>query len=468
MNRNEYRRAFIMLRAVEQGYGGHARLERRTLSGSLYFVVTAPQGVELLTAMLAGQRDGQYFATPVGALTRDRRGQLTLAWQFDPRNIDGRPLEAYHWVTILANGRAIVLTGNLEGSRPLDLAALRRAATRLAEAGDAPAADLPAPEEFIPANADADPYVPPEAPAASELPPEPEVAPGDAQADDASPAPVQPADAQGASAAQADLTPQAQPDAAACPRPAQPGPTAPSESGAGQGDATVQGDAAGQAQADAGNPPRPTQADADAPADDHCDVKIYTRARYRSARLSASSTDASASTPSEPPAEALAESAAPRPAGKGAAGGEALAQPRQSQPSPIPQPWIAIRSDGGAGSAPEAQPALVVQTAARMLGLDITSPWPPAAEPLRRLFATLAPAESAPEDGFVYVAAPMPAASGYDACLVGMKAAEGRPTALRYALPARYAPEPPAGLEAYRWTDLGNGDGAWVLDVEII
>ena len=73
MIKSEYRRAFIMLRAAMQGYGGHARLDRRTLTGSLYFVVTAPREAGTLCAALAGQRGGEYYATPVGRLVRDRR-----------------------------------------------------------------------------------------------------------------------------------------------------------------------------------------------------------------------------------------------------------------------------------------------------------------------------------------------------------------------------------------------------------
>ena len=46
MNRNEYRRAFIMLRAAQPGYGGHVRLERRTLTAGMYFMVSAPQSVD--------------------------------------------------------------------------------------------------------------------------------------------------------------------------------------------------------------------------------------------------------------------------------------------------------------------------------------------------------------------------------------------------------------------------------------
>ena len=130
MIRNEYRRAFIMLRSVAPGYGGHARLERRTLNGSLYIIVNAPPSPDALTAALAGQRDGEYYAAPLGELTRDRRGQATLALHFDPRNIEGRPLEAYPWIVVAsagAEGCAIALTGNVEGSRNLDLRSLRRA-----------------------------------------------------------------------------------------------------------------------------------------------------------------------------------------------------------------------------------------------------------------------------------------------------------------------------------------------------
>ena len=152
MIRNEYRRAFIMLRAVMPGYGGHVRLERRTLTGSMFFIITAPQGVSELAAALVGRQNGEYYAAPIGPLSRDRRGQLALAWQFDPRSIDGRPLEAYPWVAIVATGGpcALALTGNVEGSRTVDAQALERAAcglfTPAAVAGEAPAADLPEPE----------------------------------------------------------------------------------------------------------------------------------------------------------------------------------------------------------------------------------------------------------------------------------------------------------------------------------
>lgn len=33
MTKSDYRRAFIMLRPARMGYAGHARLERRTMTG---------------------------------------------------------------------------------------------------------------------------------------------------------------------------------------------------------------------------------------------------------------------------------------------------------------------------------------------------------------------------------------------------------------------------------------------------
>ena len=345
MNKNEYRRAFIMLRAAQPGYGGHVRLERRTLTAGMYFMVSAPQSVDALTAMLAGQRDGAYYAASLGELRRDRRGQLTLARSFDPRNIDGRPLEAYAWV-VLARAEepcAVVLTGNVDGSRPMDPAALQRAVEAL--------------------------LAPPEPPPASDLP-------------------------------EPDEPPLKVPEA---------------------------------------DPPAPEVREAPQPEAPAEDIRIYTRARP------AAPVKVEAPAPVEAPAEAPAEAVV-----------EAVA---------------AQACEGNAGEAAEAEVeeaagAADKTTAARQLGLDITRAWPPAAEPVRRLFATQAPAQDAPEDGYTYVRAPMPEQSGCAGSLVGLKAQGGAITGLRCALPGRYAPEPPAGMEGYAWTGDG-GAGYWVLDVSM-
>lgn len=370
MVKNDYRRAFIMLRAAKPGFGGHVRLEKRALTGNMYFIVTAPEGTGPLQAALAGQRDGQYYAAPLGALSRDRRGQLTLAAQFDPRAIDGRPLDAYAWVAVAEAGEpcALALTGNVEGSREVDLAALARAVCALYAqpvapapdaapmAGDPPAADLPAPGELplpelsileITPEASFQ-AVTPEAPTTAEAPP----------------------------AAEAPTTAEA-PPAAETPVPA---------------------------------------------VSPESDVKIYTRVRSRASEV-----------PGAVPANAEAVAGATRETVEASEAVEAAPPDCQTRP-----------------------------TAAQALGLDITSPWAEPAEPLRRLFATQAPTDST-LGGYTCVQAILPTATGVERGLIGIRAADGRITGIRYAVPGRYAPEPPAGLDDYTWNDAGY----WVLDIGV-
>ena len=351
MIKNDYRRAFIMLRPAAAGYGGHARLERRTLTGSLYFIVTAPEGAGPLAAALVGRQGGDYYAALLGEFTRDRRGQLTLAVPFDPRAIDGRPLEAYWWVVVAdAASGATVLTGNVDGSREVDPAALERAVrAALIPARDAPAADLPEPGE-------------------------PE------------------------------------------------------------------------------------------PAEMESDVKIYRSSRNRAAEAVPANAEVApppvpenvpteiAPTPLPSPEEVLAE-VAPTP----------LPSPEEvlAEVAPPSLPEAAQAEEVREGQCEPPQSVAPPQTAAQALGLDITTPWIEPAEPLRRLFATQAPAESPlAAEGFVYVSTMLP--RGGD-CLTGLRAAGGRITGIRYALPGVYAPEPPAGLEDYAWNDAGY----WVLDIGV-
>ena len=392
MNRNEYRRAFIMLRTVLPGYGGHVRLERRTLTGSMYFTITAPQGVNELSAVLVGQRNGEYYAAAIGALTRDRRGQLARAWQFDPRDIDARPLEAYAWLAVVATGGrcALALTGNVEGSRPVDLQALERAACAPFECRRAPAADLPARDDIPAGNPSVQANIPDEAPPVQEDVPA-----------EASPvledAPV--GDTPG---------PEATPDAA------QPG----------------------------------------------SDVRIYTLTRTR-LRRARHRQDAPAPDP-----EAAADAATPGPvpqvmsADADISASESGLDP--AAPEPVDEPVVQEPADTSdhPGSAAAVQPL----TAARQLGLDITVPWPDAAGPLRRLFATQSPAEPAPMDCYTYIRMPMPGGSGYPESLVGLTAGDGRITGIRHALPGRRAPEPPAGMEGYTWVPSEGEQGFWVTE----
>ncbi len=157
MLRNDYRRALIMFRSLEQGYSGHARLERRTLMGTLCLTACAP-GAAALCAALAGRRGNDYFAAPLGVLRRDSRGQYSLIASFDPRNIEGRELEEYQLLVVVDAGDPcrLVLSGNVCGSVQMDWERVRRAACALfvpganARAGQS-AEDQPLPAEDAPA-----------------------------------------------------------------------------------------------------------------------------------------------------------------------------------------------------------------------------------------------------------------------------------------------------------------------------
>ena len=84
MMRNDYRRALILLRSNASSYSGHVRLERRTLMGSMYFVVQAPEAAENLRAALVGRDRNGYYACALGQFRRDSRGQAVLSHSFDP------------------------------------------------------------------------------------------------------------------------------------------------------------------------------------------------------------------------------------------------------------------------------------------------------------------------------------------------------------------------------------------------
>lgn len=127
MMRNDYRRALILLRSNASSYSGHVRLERRTLMGSMYFVVQAPEAAENLRATLVGRDRSGYFACTLGQFKRDSRGQAVLSYSFDPRKLCGRELEQYQLVAVVRGDCEIVLSGNVTGSAELNWAQVRAA-----------------------------------------------------------------------------------------------------------------------------------------------------------------------------------------------------------------------------------------------------------------------------------------------------------------------------------------------------
>lgn len=134
MLKNEYRRALIMLRGIARGFAGHARLERRTLMGTLSVIVTQMLSGARLYAALVGRRDNEYFATALNELRQDSRGQAGLLTNFDPRSIDGVELDGYSLLVIVSVTDTVcelVLAGNLNGSTDMDIDRVRAAACAL-------------------------------------------------------------------------------------------------------------------------------------------------------------------------------------------------------------------------------------------------------------------------------------------------------------------------------------------------
>ena len=59
----------------------------------------------------------------------------------------------------------------------------------------------------------------------------------------------------------------------------------------------------------------------------------------------------------------------------------------------------------------------------------------------------------------MFVRAAMAEETGIDHCAVGIRAENGEVTGVCYAIPMVYSPEPPAGLEGYRW--IGDQNRGW-------
>lgn len=134
MNRNEYRRALIMLRSMKSGVSGYVRLERRTLMGTLQFTINGAQDGGELYAILLADNGGALSAVRLARFAAPRYGQTGLVWKFDPRNIENRTLEQYHFAAVVEIREGVcelLLCGNLNGSAEADWIQVRDAACRL-------------------------------------------------------------------------------------------------------------------------------------------------------------------------------------------------------------------------------------------------------------------------------------------------------------------------------------------------
>ena len=394
MLRNDYRRALIMFRSLEQGYSGHARLERRTLMGTLCLTACAP-GAAALCAALAGRRGNDYFAAPLGVLRRDSRGQYSLIASFDPRNIEGRELEEYQLLVVVDAGDPcrLVLSGNVNGSVQMDWERVRRAACALFVPGANARAGQSAEDQPLPA-ADAPAAEPPsdnvyaDAPAA-----EP---PSDNVYADA-PAAESPSDNVYADA------PAAEP---------------PSDNAYADAPAAEPPSDNAYADAPAAEPP-PDNAYADAPAAEPPSDNAYA--------------DVPAAEPPSDNAYADAPAVEPSP-------DNAYADAPAAEPS----------SDSAYADAPAVEPssdAPPAATPAEERTLDLSRPWPQPFEAVRALFSGGEWMEEPPLAGYAFVRAPLTDNSAAPWVAVGVRSEDGVPAQVVYAFPAGEGETPPAGLE---------------------
>ena len=368
MMKNDYRRSLIMLRALERGYSGHVRLEHRTLTGSMVFVVTAPSGGTLCAALVRWNSRGEYAAARLGELRRDSRGQATLAYSFDPRCIDGHPLSDYSLIAVTDRvGRRcdMVLAGNLNGSRETDWNQARIAACSACAMADEPAFDLPVRPGVRPARPNYDDQ-------ATTLPDDVLVEPDDTPTTLPDDVLVEP-----------DDTPTTLPD-----------------------DVLVEPD--------------------DAPTTLPDNVFVETD-------------DAPTTLPDDIPVKTDEQIPVETPSDESTDGNAAPL---------FPAP------DDSAGAIPAASYGDADANA-----LNPTLVWPGESEGLRSYFAGENYSVDAPDDGYLYVEAPMPEESGYDSVRIGVRPENGVPESVAYALPGRFSAEPPEGLEDYEWS--GDGERGW-------
>ena len=87
------------------------------------------------------------------------------------------------------------------------------------------------------------------------------------------------------------------------------------------------------------------------------------------------------------------------------------------------------------------------------------APWPEEIACLQPLFAAQPEITPFPAEGYHFIEAPLPPETGWKSCAVGLCFQDNRPISVCYALPAARTPEPPPGLEGYRW--YGEGQSGW-------
>lgn len=417
MNKNDYRRALIMLRSLRVGVSGYVRLERRTLIGTLHFTVNGVQEDGSLHAVLLYRQGGSWYGVRVGDLATPRYGQTGLVWKFDPRNIEGRTLEQYDLAAIIEIRSGVcdlLLCGHLNGSVDADMSQIREVSCRLFTAtriSGNPIAAIEEKDDFSPVSTDF---------SASDL--------------------IGESVSQDISSLQAECT-------GVCP---------PSENG--------------------GSSPEPP---AEASAASTADISVETDSKSTESLNAASTSEASVdSCELDMPAktEALSFHSAPSSVSVSdmiesdeidtPAGDQTLQNPSESSVTSVASSIELDELDTpaqGAMTLLDSPSKQAPTSAGDLLALtDRDSPWPRCIASLKKLFFSSEPVTPFDAQGYVFIQAPLPENADSDFCVVGLYCEDGVPSRVCYALPAAYAPEPPIGLEGYVWRGDSNA-GYWTI-----
>ena len=439
MQKNEYRRALILLRPLDIGWRGHARLERRTLMGSLQFTVFGPGAGERLLAVMIGRRRDRLRAHPLGELRNGGRGQAGLRCEFDPRDMGGMTLEQYALAGVArwdGQGWALVMAGFPNGSREIDWAEARDAVSKLmdgsrrtesAESGQN--GEKPEGAETRESAAGEDADRPDDAAGNAGAAPGGEAPPVLPESEDRYPEDAEKADQEDAVWPEEIKTPEEAESAPLLQRPAYPEWSKPDGTDTPAGQVSEE-DEAFRVPRTEDIPPAGGPEDMEIPAEDMEIPAEYTGDPAEETEIPAEDMDAPAE--EEEPLDIPAED------------------------WPVYEPSDPEELDLPAGNGGEAE-ADGADSALDALGLLEDEPWPDTVEPLRALFAARRPEAEGPLEGFVFVRSEMPEGSGYAYALTGLRSEDGRAVEVAYAVPGPYAAEPPAGLEEYRWEK-----GFWV------
>ncbi|MDO4740366.1 MAG: hypothetical protein Q4A66_06835 [Eubacteriales bacterium] len=461
MTKNEYRRALILLRAARQGMSGHVRLERRTMLGSMQFSLNGLRCAGELQAVMAAKTNAGWKIARIGPLRRSDRGQAGLHWTFDPRCIEGLPLERYAVILVLelCGGECRTLfTGYVNGSTQVDWTRAEEAAcaavtaSRALPAQDGAASARQAPAEEPAAEAQADEadgqavFSQKEETAQLELDSsEREESAQETEADTAQEVSLQETEAdlpELNTSAQEVLSREAE--------------VAPSDGDASAQEVSSQETEAALLDIDTTAREASSQPVETAPSDwdtaaleassQKIEADIVREVLSQEAEAAPSNWDAPAQDVSSREAEAVSSEldAAAQDVSSleedGAlpdfdtAAQEVLSQEAEAAPSD----WGAPACDGA-------------QTALQALGLEPERAWPEGIEPLRAVFAAAEPLRLSALPEHVFIRAWHSAAC--PECAVGICAREGVPESVAWAIPGEEAPEPPDGLEGYVWKD---------------